>query len=110
MRSFSESPNSNSKAITTLSSQKTDFINLILVRPSVQEVIENGEAFLTEVVKFFQEGIRDLLLSDEPIESMMELRDVTVVTIMVATSIAKYLKKWRATDEILRTVYRSVNQ
>ncbi|XP_044745278.1 adenylate cyclase type 10-like [Coccinella septempunctata] len=96
--------------VNTSMSRQESANNDFCLRPSVQEVMENGEMFLKEVGKFFQEGIRDALLADEPIENMLELRDVTVVTIMVATSIAKYMKKWKATDEILRTVHRCGKQ
>ncbi|XP_045481901.1 adenylate cyclase type 10-like isoform X2 [Harmonia axyridis] len=96
--------------VNTSMTRQDSLNNEFCLRPSIQEVMENGEVFLGELMKFFQEGIKDGLLADEPIENMLELREITVITIMVGTSIAKYLKKWKATVEILKIVHRFSSQ
>ncbi|KAL3286250.1 hypothetical protein HHI36_000760 [Cryptolaemus montrouzieri] len=97
----------NTTNVTTAETKQQGSFTEFCLRPIVQELVSyNGERFIANVQKFFDPGIRDAILADEPTDNLVELRDVIMVTILVVTSIAKSIKMLKATDDIFKKVER----
>ncbi|KAK9875515.1 hypothetical protein WA026_007906 [Henosepilachna vigintioctopunctata] len=80
--------------------------NEFYLRPVLMDVVDNPETFLENISKFCQTGIRAGILEDQPVENFVELRDVSIISIKIETSISKTYFMLDLTDQIFKIVSR----